>query len=128
MIHALTHNAIACLSTVGIEPIVREALLRLAINDPHLAGVETVQPWWVRNNDHEIDVVASTSESTALIGTIKWRTKGGVTAREMDKLRSERDIVPRSGAALLAAISPAGAPPAGADVSYNAEDLLAAWR
>jgi len=111
----------------SIEPVVREALLRLAVTDANLAGVETVQPWWVRDGSIEVDVVAATSTATALVGTIKWRAKGEVTAGEIDELRRHRARVPRSEAALLAAISPSGSAPREADIAYTAADLLAAW-
>ncbi len=112
----------------SIEPVVREALARLAVDGGPLAGVEVVAPWWVRDGSVEVDVVAATSSATALLGTIKWRAKGGVTAREIDDLRRHREKIPRSDAALLAAISPGGAAPRSADVIYTATDLLAAWR
>jgi hypothetical protein len=107
----------------SIEPIVREALLRLAVSDPSLSGVEAVRPWWVRDGSVEVEVVASTSAATALAGTIKWRTKGAVTAREIDELRRHRERVPHSDRALLAAISPSGKAPRGADVGFNARRL-----
>lgn len=111
----------------SIEPVVREALARLAVTDGSLAGVEVVAPWWLRDGSVEVDVVAATSSVTALIGTVTWRAKAGVTAREMDDLRRHRHRVPRSESALLAAISAGGPPPRGADVAYTAADLLAAW-
>ncbi len=111
----------------SIEPVVREAIARLAVTDSRLAGVETVAPWWVRDGSVEVDVVAATFEVTALVGSIKWRPDGGVTEREIDDLRRARDRVPRAEAALLAAISPAGAAPRGADVAFSADDLLSAW-
>ncbi len=110
-----------------VEPVVRDALARLAVSDPDLAGVETVQPWWIRDGNVEIDVVASAAETTVLIGTIKWRARGGVTAREIDELRRHRDRVPHSEAARIAAISPSGDAPHNADVSFSAADLLRAW-
>jgi AAA+ ATPase superfamily predicted ATPase len=112
----------------SIEPVVRDALQRLAVSDHHLTGVESVLPWWVRDGSAEVDVVAATSESTALIGTIKWRAKGGVTAQEIDDVRRHRARIPCSEHALVAAISPTGAAPRSADVAYRAADLLAAWR
>lgn len=112
----------------SIEPVVREALQRLAPTDPHLSEVEAVRPWWVRDGSTEVDVVATTTSSTALVGTIKWRPSRGVSAEELAVLRRQRERVPRSEAALLAAISPSGRAPRGADVAYDADDLLAAWR
>lgn len=112
----------------SIEPVVREALQRLAPSDPRLAAVESVRPWWVRDGSTEVDVVATTAATTALVGTIKWRPKRGVSAEELAELRQQRERVPRSDTALLAAISPSGAMPRGADVAYSAGDLLKAWR
>ena len=111
----------------SIEPVVRDALQRLAVSDDNLAGVESVQPWWVRDGSVEVDVVAASLTATAMLGTIKWRAKGGVTAQELEELRRHRDRVPKSGDALLATISPGGSPPRGTDVAYTAADLLAAW-
>lgn len=111
----------------SIEPVVREALLRLAITEPSLAGVEHVAPWWVRDNSVEVDVVAATREVSAVLGTIKWRSDAGVSEREIDALRVARSSVPRADAALLAAISPSGKAPRSADLVYGAADLLAAW-
>lgn len=111
----------------SVEPVVRDALLRLALADPNLRGVESVRPWWTRNNRVEVDAVAATADTTTLVGTIKWRVRGGVTAAEVEQLREHREHVPRSQAALLAAISPSGAAPASADIAYSASDLLRAW-
>jgi uncharacterized protein len=111
----------------SVEPVVRHALQRLAVSDPSLEEVETVQPWWMRDGRVEVDVVAATAEVTALVGTIKWRQSGGVTAREIDDLRRDRERVPRSANALLAAISPSGKADKSADLTYSAADLLTAW-
>lgn len=82
----------------------------------------------MRDNSVEVDVVAMTAASTALVGTIKWKATGRVTRGEIDALRRARDRVPRSEDALLAAISPTGTAPNSADVAYSASDLLDAWR
>ncbi|MCA5894206.1 hypothetical protein LEP48_12730 [Isoptericola sp. NEAU-Y5] len=111
----------------SVEPVVREALARLARTDTRLSGVEAVHPWWTRDGQVEVDVVATTPERSALLGSIKWRPTGGLTDRDVDALRRARDRVPRSDAALLAAISPSGRLPAGADVAFGAEELLGAW-
>jgi AAA+ ATPase superfamily predicted ATPase len=111
----------------SIEPVVRMALLRLAITDPHLSGVESVLPWWVRDNSVEVDAVAATAQATVLVATIKWRSHGNITGAEVDQLRRHRERVPRSEDALITAISPNGATPKGADLAYSARDLLTAW-
>ncbi|MDR0990975.1 MAG: DUF234 domain-containing protein, partial [Propionibacteriaceae bacterium] len=110
-----------------IEPVIREALDHLAVTDSRLAGVESVRPWWTRDNQTEIDVVALTATQSALLGTIKWRPNKPVSASEMRTLRHAGSAVPRSQDAVFAAISPSGEKPEGADVAFGAEDLLAAW-
>ncbi|MDR1386949.1 MAG: DUF234 domain-containing protein [Propionibacteriaceae bacterium] len=110
-----------------MEPVVRQALTRLAADDPALAGVETVQPWWTRDGRTEVDLVASTPDRSAVVGAIKWGPSGRVSDRDMDQLRRQRELVPRAATARLAAVSPTGAAPAGADLAYGAADLLAAW-
>lgn len=111
----------------SIKPVVRQTVLRLAAQDPRLAGVEQVAPWWVRDKSVEVDVVACARETTAMVGTIKWRADGGVSEREIDALRVARMRIPRSEDALLAAISPGGEAPRGADLALSAADLLSAW-
>ncbi len=113
---------------MSIEPVVREALTRLAIHDPRLVGVEEVHPWWTRDNRVEVDVVAQSRQASVLIGSIKWRPQGGVTSTDMHHLRLAGQQVPRSATARYAAISPNGASPEGADLAFTAQDLLAAWQ
>lgn len=111
----------------SVEPVVRKALERLAPYDPHLADVETVRPWWVRDGSAEVDVVAASAKTSVLLGTIKWRPRRGATAEDITELRLRQTRIPRSDNALLAAINPDGVAPRGADVAYGADDLLAAW-
>lgn len=111
----------------SVEPVVRDALQRMATSDPHLEGVETVRPWWVRDGSIEVDVAACTADTTALIGTIKWRASSGVTAKEIDHLRGHREQIPHAEHAVVAAISPGGEASNNADVTYGAAELLTAW-
>ena len=112
----------------SVEPVVRDSILRLAPTDPDFTGVEQVAPWWSRDGQTEIDVVAATASETAVIGTIKWRSTRGVTDRDMLALAKVAGQVPRSSHARLAAICREGERPAGADVLLTADDLVAAWR
>lgn len=111
----------------AVEPLVREALERLAATDDRLAGVESVLPWWTRDGQVEVDVAGASRERTLLLGTIKWRTSGGVTARDITDLAALRSRVPRAADAALAAICPSGKAPATADMAFSAADLLQAW-
>lgn len=113
----------------AIEPVVREAVVRLA---PSIAGLEPtvdVAPWWNRDSSVEVDVVASSRDAVEAMGTVKWRDRRRVTAAEVRSLSAARSLVPRAGAARLLVVCPAGAEPSsGADLVLTADDLLSAWR
>ncbi len=111
-----------------IEPVVRRSLERLGATDARVRQVESVLPWWTRDGLVEVDVVASSRERTELLGTIKWRESGGITARELSGLAALRSRVPRAADSALAAICPSGQCPDSADFAFSAEDLLDAWR
>ena len=112
----------------AIEPIVHDALTRLAATDARLGGSETVGAWWNRDNSVEVDVVARDADRVLAVATIKWRSRGGVTSGEVATLAAARAAVPGAKDARLLAISPHGAAArVGADSSFTAEDLLAAW-
>jgi len=111
----------------SVEPLVRQSLLRLAATDPDLTEVQAVAPWWNRDAQTEVDVVATTTTTTAVLGTIKWRSARGVTPSDMTHLAHARDAVPRSSDARLAAVCRDGTRPAGADLLFTAADIVAAW-
>ncbi|WIY83092.1 ATP-binding protein [Propionimicrobium sp. PCR01-08-3] len=111
----------------SIEPVVREALLRLAAHDDRLAAVEQVSAWWTRDGQKEFDVVATSPDHTVLLGTIKWRPDGRVSRREIAALAEARKLVPRSTDARLAAVTPESTNAVDVDLSFNAADLLASW-
>jgi uncharacterized protein len=114
----------------AIEPVVHDALSRLAASDERLAGVERVGAWWDRSNVHEFDVVGAARDgSVPLLGSVKWRTRKPVTSGEVAALAEGRAAVPGAASARLLAVCPAGArDDAGADVVLVAEDLLGAFR
>lgn len=112
----------------AIEPVVRQALERLAIHDGRLADIESIRPWWTRDGQVEVDVAGTGRDRTLMLGTVKWGEDRSVNAREIEELAAMRARVPRSAMAALAAISPTGAAPASADISFSAADLLGAWR
>lgn len=114
---------------VSVEPVVQEALTRLGGWDPRLAGVAAVGSWWNRNHSVQVDVVARAQDVVGFLGTIKWRPRGGVTARERTELGRAREVVPGAGAAHLLAVCPSGAQAAAEfDEVFTAADLLRAWR
>jgi AAA+ ATPase superfamily predicted ATPase len=112
-----------------IEPIVQEAVSRLARRDERLAGVGQVGAWWDRTGQHEYDIAAATRGGTvAWLGTIKWRPNEPVSAGEIAALAEGRAIVPGASQARLLAVCPAGAEGSGADATFEAADIVAAWR
>jgi uncharacterized protein len=114
----------------AIEPVVHEAVSRLAAGDERLGGVERVGAWWDRSNEHEFDVVGAARDgSVPLLGSIKWRPRRPVTSGEVAALADGRAVVPGAAAARLLAVCPAGARDgAGADVVLVADDLLGAFQ
>jgi hypothetical protein len=113
-----------------IEPVVRDALLRLSRSDQRLGAPVTVGAWWDRTNAHEYDIVgAQRSGSIAMVGTIKWRPRKPVSADELRTLASARAVVPNAATAKLVAVCPAGVH-AGTepDALLDADDILGAFR
>jgi uncharacterized protein len=115
---------------MAIEPIVREAVVRLAPSIEPLADIATTEAWWDRSNVHQIDVVGSSSKGNVVaIGSIKWRERRQFSVEELDELASKRGVVPGAGGAKLLAICPAGVRSrANPDLTLDAENLLAAWK
>ena len=115
----------------AIEPIVREAVLRLApgMSGPS-AAIESVDPWWERSGTHEFDLVGARHDGLPVaVGSVKWRESQPFNDRDLAKLAIARSIVAHAEQASLLAVSPHGvAPGVSVDVVLDAADLLAAWR
>jgi uncharacterized protein len=114
----------------AIEPIVREAVLRLAPRmKAELAGIEAVNPWWERTGRCEFDLVGAGHNALPVaVGSVKWRENQPFSDRDLARLAVARSVVPHAERASLVAVSPQGAAPdAGADVVLDAADLLGAW-
>jgi hypothetical protein len=114
----------------AIEPIVREAVLRLAVPDRAgaLTGIESVNAWWERSGTHEFDLVGAGHDGLPLaVGSVKWREASPFGERDLAKLAIARSVVPHAERAALIAVSPRGVAP-GVDVNLvlDAADLLAA--
>jgi len=113
----------------AIEPVVHQAVSRLARSSPGLAGVDTVGAWWDRSGNHEFDVVGADSHGTVLVvGTVKWRPRKAVTSAELTALAQARGVIPHAAAARLLAVCPGGVR-SGVDIDLllDAEDLVAAF-
>jgi uncharacterized protein len=114
----------------AIEPLVREAVLRLAPRlDEALAGIESVNPWWERSGTHEVDLVGAGHDRLPLaVGSVKWRENQPFSDRDRAKLAVARSVVPHAERASLVAVSPRGvAPGVDVDVVLDAADLLGGW-
>ena len=96
-----------------------------------LADVVQVGGWWNRNNNPEVDIVATRDakgRDIAAVGTVKWRENSPVTRNDVARLHNARTVVPGAANALLLGVCPAGAhPDAGLDLELSAHQLLTAW-
>lgn len=115
----------------AIEPIVREALLRIA-PDRGYPEVRAVGGWWNRQNKPEVDIVGMSSNSrrVAFVGSIKWHQKHGFSRREYTDLVRDATYVPGvTDQTAMLAVSRTGALSDNLPVTgLGPEDLLAAWR
>ncbi|MPY84873.1 MAG: ATP-binding protein [Actinophytocola sp.] len=113
-----------------VEPLLRESLARIlpAKGIPAAAAVGSL---WTRKNDVEIDVVGADREPDArelyFLGSIKWLEKASFDAHDLVALQRHRAAISDSPLPLLA-LTRCGTRCKGLDASFDAEDLLAAWR
>ncbi|WP_182885941.1 ATP-binding protein [Microbispora sp. H10885] len=116
----------------AVEPVVREALLRL-LPDDRWPETEAVGGWWNRQNNPEIDLVGADREPVArhvhFVGSIKWLENASFGRHEYESL--VRDLLAVPGAdtkTALVAVSRSGVDdnlPLAAH--WGPEELLAAW-
>lgn len=115
----------------AVEPIVREALTRLAPDDSALGGAESIGGWWPRSNDPEVDLVgvrpADGPRDVTFVGSIKWRDRAPFDGEDLRRLAAHRSHVPGAEAARLVAVTRSGCT-AEPDAVYSPVDLVAAWR
>ncbi len=114
---------------MAIEPLVHEAVFRLAPTLRALGSTSEVGSWWNRDNSVEVDLVARDSRAVVALGTVKWRARQPIAKSDLATLAAARRSIPSSADAILIAICPAGTEDsAGADLSLDANDLLNAWQ
>jgi AAA+ ATPase superfamily predicted ATPase len=116
----------------AVEPLIRTALARLALDDPALGAAETVGGWWPRNNTPEIDLVGVRRESGAVntvtfVGSIKWRDNEPFTQRDLDALLRDRVVMPGGETAPPIAVTRTTCEVAGLP-TFDPERLLGAWQ
>ncbi|MBO0609129.1 ATP-binding protein [Myceligenerans salitolerans] len=116
----------------AVEPVVREAVWRLAPSTPW-PDVKVVGNWWPRTNRPEVDLVGADdrpAHSISFTGTIKWRADKPLTSRDAGQLLADSRSVPGATENTAAVgVCPAGADDdANFDLAWTADDLLTAWR
>jgi uncharacterized protein len=116
----------------AIEPLVRDALLRLAVTDDRLRGAGHVSGWWPRNNKPEVDLIGVDvwphPASVCFAGSIKWREESPFTTADLRALENDLAVVPgvtKFTARVVVARTHIEAPGA---VGYVAQDIVSAWR
>ena len=115
----------------AVEPLVREALARIAVDDARLGNAAHVSGWWPRNNNPEVDLVgvdrATHPTSISFVGSIKWRENAPFGHEDLQKLRAAKNTVPGADATTpLVAVARQKVDVEGV-VAYNARDIIAAW-
>ncbi|PGH48824.1 DUF234 domain-containing protein [Streptomyces sp. Ru87] len=117
----------------AVEPVVREALLRM-LPDDEWPATEAVGGWWNRQNNPEIDLIGADREPVAggvhFVGSVKWLENQPFGRREYDALVRDMLAVPgTSPDTPLVAVSRSGVTdglPLAAH--WGPDDLVRAWR
>lgn len=114
----------------AIEPVIREALWRLA--DDHLPeGTNTVGGYWTRTNDPEIDLIGADRSPIAkkitFAGSIKWLENKPFDHRDLARLITHRSQLPGADDDTpLIAVTRSGCTADGIH-TLTPEELLDAW-
>jgi uncharacterized protein len=115
----------------AVEPVIHEALARLATADARLGGAGAVGGWWNRTNRPEVDLVgvdrADRPRRVAFTGTVKWRSNAPLGERDVADHRAAVAAVPALAGAPVVAVSAKRVTATQVDAAYRANDLLAAW-
>lgn len=114
----------------AIEPVIREALWRLA-DDRLPADTNAVGGYWTRTNDPEIDIIGADCSPIAkkitLAGSIKWLENKPFDHRDLARLITHRSQLPGADDDTpLLAVSRSGCTANGV-LSLTPEDLIEAW-
>jgi uncharacterized protein len=116
----------------AIEPLIRDALLRLSVTDERFLGAAHVSGWWPRNNNPEVDLIGVDAwpQPTAVcfVGSIKWREESPFTTTDLRAL--EQSIVATPGVNVdtpRVAVARTRVDAAGV-IACVATDIVNAWR
>ena len=97
----------------AIEPLVRDALLRLARDGGQLPASEHVGGWWTRTRDAELDLVGvgrwSRARRVAFVGSVMWRERAAFDRRDPEALARQRASLNGAADAPMIAVSRSGA-------------------
>jgi AAA+ ATPase superfamily predicted ATPase len=115
----------------AIEPIVRDALARLAPISG-LPPADVVGGFWTRSNSPEIDIIGGdrgpVAKQIAYAGTIKWLEDRPLDQADLNRLTADVLHVPGADRSTpLLAVSRSGVTARGAAAILGPDDLLAAW-
>lgn len=116
----------------AVEPVIREALLRL-LPDDTWPTTETVGSWWNRQNNPEIDLIgadrAPVAKEIHFLGSVKWYDNRKFGKHEYDELVRSVDAVPGATADTpLVAVTRAGVDPGlPLAATWGPDDLITAW-
>ena len=97
---AAFHSSWATWRGKAIEPLVRQAVLRLVPSlRPPFETIESVDAWWDRRGSHEYDLVGSGHhDEVVAVGSIKWGVRGRFDRRDLAEVAEARSIIPRAAA------------------------------
>ena len=114
----------------AVEPIVREALFRLAPFGS--IDANTVGGYWTRSNRLEVDLIGADrspiAQKITFAGSIKWRDTQPFDQNDLTELVGQTSGVPGVDATTpLVVVSRCGTTTKGVAASFDPEDLLAAW-
>jgi len=115
----------------AVEPVIREALLRIA-PDLGYPEVAAVGGWWNRQHNPQIDIVGMNGErhpGIAFVGSIKWHEARGFGMREyVDLVRDVRYVAGVNDETALLAVTRTGTAAVEMPIRcLGPGDLLAAW-
>jgi uncharacterized protein len=115
----------------AIEPVVREAVLRLQ----PIRGVpsaDEVGGYWTRTNTPEVDIIgadrAPVAQRVMFAGSVKWRMNAPFDQSDLHELTGKLGAVPGcSTKTALIVVSRSGSTAKGVAATLGPEELLAAW-
>ncbi|MFE7216372.1 ATP-binding protein [Streptomyces sp. NPDC057611] len=115
----------------AVEPVVREALLRMPPGQVLSEDTGAVGGYWTRTNDPEIDIVAAdrgpVAKRITAVGSVKWLENRPFDSHDLARLLVHRSQLPgASDTTLLLAVARSGCTVEGL-TAIGPQELLDAW-